>query len=181
MRYILTLFLLRNAFVFYNIIISKKVEKTEEGEGISIPLEKGSGDDPTNNSSTINNHKLEICSGIGDQSPRNNESPPDSVASSSHHNNSRRQKRHKDMNNHSMRSIRRAMKVKTDSIFSLYSPKICPICMESYHTGEEIAWSTNEDCPHAFHLDCIMGWLIDHSTCPMCRNEYIQPDVDESV
>ena len=77
-----------------------------------------------------------------------------------------------------MRSIRRSMNVKMDSTLTLYSPKICPICMESYHTGEEIAWSSNDECPHAFHLDCMMGWLMEHSNCPMCRAEYLFPIED---
>ena len=60
------------------------------------------------------------------------------------------------------------------STSSLYSPKSCPICLEEYKVGDEIAWSKNDQCPHAFHLDCIMDWLMDHDECPLCRGDYLQ-------
>ena len=90
------------------------------------------------------------------------------------------------MNNKSMKSLREAMKIKSKSTLSLYSPTRCPICLASYDTGEEIAWSKNEECHHAFHLECIMGWLMDHDSCPMCRLNYLDVkgvedvEVDES-
>lgn len=94
----------------------------------------------------------------------------------SNHNNSatRKQLRNDDLNNQSMQSIRQAMNIKSDSsILSIYSPKTCPICMESYHTDDEIAWSSNEECAHAFHLACIMKWLMNNSNCPMCRSKFV--------
>ena len=39
--------------------------------------------------------------------------------------------------------------------------------------GDEIAWSHNEECLHAFHVNCIIEWLIDNDECPMCRSNYI--------
>ncbi|GFH56827.1 hypothetical protein CTEN210_13303 [Chaetoceros tenuissimus] len=56
---------------------------------------------------------------------------------------------------------------------SLYSPTICPICCEDYVKGDDIAWSKNEECCHAFHTDCIVPWLMEHKECPMCRCNYI--------
>ena len=56
---------------------------------------------------------------------------------------------------------------------SLYSPKVCPICCEEYKKGDDIAWSKNENCYHAYHVDCIMEWLKEHDNCPMCREKYI--------
>ena len=53
---------------------------------------------------------------------------------------------------------------------SLYNPKTCPICCEEYEKGDDIAWSKNERCCHAYHTDCILPW---HSDCPMCRNDYL--------
>ena len=55
----------------------------------------------------------------------------------------------------------------------LYSPRTCPICCEDFVVGDEIVWSKNEECYHAYHLDCIVPWLEDHNECPMCRNDYI--------
>jgi len=56
---------------------------------------------------------------------------------------------------------------------SLYSPKTCPICLDRYKVGDEIAWSNNDLCPHAFHLDCILDWLMEHDECPICRRDYL--------
>ena len=56
---------------------------------------------------------------------------------------------------------------------TLYNPRMCPICCEEYEKGDDIAWSKNEDCVHAYHTDCIVPWLLEHSDCPMCRNDYL--------
>jgi hypothetical protein len=64
------------------------------------------------------------------------------------------------------------------STSSLYSPKTCPICLEDYKVDDDIAWSNNEECPHAFHLDCIMGWLMENDDCPLCRADYLCIDRD---
>jgi len=85
------------------------------------------------------------------------------------------------INNESMRSIRQLMSMKEESSLScsLYSPKSCPICIETYQVGEEIAWSKNENCHHAFHLDCIMTWLMKSDDCPLCRANYLLSDDHE--
>ena len=96
------------------------------------------------------------------------------------------------MNNESMRSIRQSMisvKVQGKGNSSSTRPMIlrnyyisdCPICFESYHAGEEIAWSKNEQCQHAFHLNCIMGWLLDNDECPMCRAKYFNIENESGV
>jgi len=54
-----------------------------------------------------------------------------------------------------------------------FNQKVCPICSEEYKPGDDIAWSKNEECVHAFHTDCIVPWLMDHDDCPMCRNDYL--------
>ena len=78
-----------------------------------------------------------------------------------------------DIHEQSIRSIRNTMNFKVASTSSLSSPKSCPICMEPYKAGDEIAWSENEHCAHAFHLDCIVGWLMSNNDCPMCRHNYL--------
>lgn len=57
---------------------------------------------------------------------------------------------------------------------NLSCPQSCPICYESYKKGDSIAWSKNEKCFHAFHVDCIVEWLINHDDCPMCREKYVE-------
>lgn len=36
---------------------------------------------------------------------------------------------------------------------SHYSPKTCAICLDSYKLNDNICWSNNEACYHAYHLD----------------------------
>lgn len=72
----------------------------------------------------------------------------------------------------SMHSMRQNM-ILASSHHSLLSPRSCPICYEKYKKGDEIAWSHNEECLHAFHVKCIIEWLIDNDECPMCRSNYI--------
>ena len=64
---------------------------------------------------------------------------------------------------------------------SLYSPKSCPICLEEYKVGDEIAWSKNEECPHAFHFDCILEWLLKHDECPLCRGDFLNAMEKENL
>lgn len=47
--------------------------------------------------------------------------------------------------------------------------KNCPICLNDYEAGQEIA-ETN--CHHIFHDQCLRDWLKDQSTCPMCREQF---------
>lgn len=39
------------------------------------------------------------------------------------------------------------------SVGTSYSVQMCGICLEEYKVGEEIAWSRNDKCHHAFHKD----------------------------
>lgn len=73
----------------------------------------------------------------------------------------------------SARSLLKAMDISNSNKSSLYSPQTCPICLENYKVGDEIAWSRNDDCYHAFHLECILGWLMKHDECPLCRGDYL--------
>jgi hypothetical protein len=56
----------------------------------------------------------------------------------------------------------------------------CPICLGEFKEGDTICWSHNPSCTHAFHMDCIEEWLIQHDRCPCCRNDYLVPAVVES-
>lgn len=73
----------------------------------------------------------------------------------------------------SARSLLKAMDISESNISSIYSPKTCPICIDNYKVDDEIAWSRNDDCYHAFHLECILGWLMEHDECPLCRGDYL--------
>lgn len=67
-------------------------------------------------------------------------------------------------------STRAVVGLSTDSERSL---KSCPICLDAYEDGEDVCWSKNDECVHAFHLSCMMEWLMDNDDCPMCRANYL--------
>lgn len=81
-----------------------------------------------------------------------------------------------------LRSIRSEMNLEMEILdqSSLYSPRSCPICCEDYIKGDDVAWSRNEECCHAFHTDCIVPWLMDHDDCPMCRCVYVKEGMDRA-
>jgi hypothetical protein len=59
------------------------------------------------------------------------------------------------------------------SIGTSYSVQLCSICLDEYKVGDEIAYSKNDECYHAFHKDCIIEWLLKHGdSCPICRNKF---------
>jgi hypothetical protein len=76
----------------------------------------------------------------------------------------------------SLNSIRRCLNMTASSkqAESIYSPRSCPVCCEDYEKGDDIAWSRNEDCVHAFHFKCIVEWLVENDDCPMCRSDYLK-------
>ena len=54
-------------------------------------------------------------------------------------------------------------------------PNCCAICLMSYDVGDTVIWSSNKECTHAFHQDCVVGWLVKmqpETPCPCCRAEF---------
>ena len=54
----------------------------------------------------------------------------------------------------------------------------CAICLQPYKVGDEICWSHNPHCVHAFHSICAQHWLLSHDDCPCCRNMYLLSPLD---
>jgi len=54
-------------------------------------------------------------------------------------------------------------------------PSSCAICLESYRPNDSIVWSTNTNCVHVFHEQCISLWLLKQfkPACPVCRQQFI--------
>lgn len=52
----------------------------------------------------------------------------------------------------------------------------CAICLDSYSPGHEVVWSSNKQCPHVFHKDCILDYFVSvrskERPCPMCRQSF---------
>ena len=53
-------------------------------------------------------------------------------------------------------------------------PAACAICLCLYEIGDEVSWSPESACQHAFHRDCITSWLSKkrQQLCPCCRQEF---------
>jgi len=74
-------------------------------------------------------------------------------------------------------------------------PIFCAICLSEYEKSHRVCWSSNAECSHVFHEDCILQWLISsgkkrsmsqyftrnptdeellkHEFCPCCRQDFI--------
>jgi len=46
----------------------------------------------------------------------------------------------------------------------------CPVCQDKFKTGEGIK-GICLPCKHLYHTECVMPWLKEHNTCPVCRWE----------
>ncbi|CAJ1951862.1 unnamed protein product [Cylindrotheca closterium] len=53
-------------------------------------------------------------------------------------------------------------------------PGGCAICLDTYRAGDEVIWSPESSCHHAFHQDCIVPWLTkkEEPKCPCCRQTF---------
>ena len=51
----------------------------------------------------------------------------------------------------------------------------CPVCKEDFIVGNKMM---DLPCKHYFHEDCLMPWLNQHDSCPICRYELKTDDPD---
>jgi hypothetical protein len=55
---------------------------------------------------------------------------------------------------------------------------VCAICLDAYKAGEMVVWSSNAECQHAFHQDCILDYFANlkeenKTPCPCCRQDFV--------
>ena len=78
-------------------------------------------------------------------------------------------------------------------------PIFCAVCLSEFTKGDQVCWSSNANCTHVFHENCILQWLTSsgkkRSTsqiftknpsdeellrgefCPCCRQDFICVEV----
>jgi hypothetical protein len=79
-------------------------------------------------------------------------------------------------------------------------PIFCAVCLMKYEISDRVCWSSNSECSHMFHEDCMLLWLgalgredarrkrfpanpserklLDFKlTCPCCRQDFISRDL----
>ena len=50
----------------------------------------------------------------------------------------------------------------------------CPVCLESF-AGSEVR--VIKECMHMIHDECLMTWLSNNRTCPVCRTSLLARDI----
>ncbi|XP_050386242.1 RING-H2 finger protein ATL70-like [Argentina anserina] len=60
-----------------------------------------------------------------------------------------------------------------DSISSSSPSSSCCICLADFEDKDVLRSVPN--CGHFFHQICVDKWLLLHPTCPVCRNELVDP------
>ncbi|MCL7027073.1 hypothetical protein MKW94_009176 [Papaver nudicaule] len=55
---------------------------------------------------------------------------------------------------------------------------VCPVCSEYYEDEDELRILP---CNHAFHTECVDGWIVSHANCPYCRYNLLEAIVPEST
>ena len=82
-------------------------------------------------------------------------------------------------------------------------PKFCAICLDEYEKNDRVCWSSNKECTHVFHEDCIQHWLmtsgkkrsankyfskhptdkelLENADCPCCRQDFTCVNANSAV
>lgn len=62
-----------------------------------------------------------------------------------------------------------------EKLLSFGSENTCPVCKEDFVVGTSMM---DLPCSHYYHEECLMPWLTQHDSCPICRYELKTDDED---
>lgn len=62
-----------------------------------------------------------------------------------------------------------------DKLYKFGNENTCSVCKEDFIIGNKMM---DLPCNHYFHEECLMPWLDQHDSCPICRFELKTDDVD---
>ncbi|KAL5203177.1 hypothetical protein ABZP36_014129 [Zizania latifolia] len=54
----------------------------------------------------------------------------------------------------------------------LHAEPRCPVCQDKFELGAE---AREMPCSHLYHAGCIVPWLVQHNSCPVCRHPLPPP------
>ena len=66
-------------------------------------------------------------------------------------------------------------KLTNDNLNDIKNENICPVCKDEFQIDDILM---DLPCKHHFHKDCILPWLNQHDSCPICRFELKTDDDD---
>ncbi|XP_040380165.1 E3 ubiquitin-protein ligase RZF1-like [Oryza brachyantha] len=71
-----------------------------------------------------------------------------------------------------------AMPAVTISRRHLHAEPRCPVCQDVFELGAE---AREMPCSHLYHAACIVPWLVQHNSCPVCRHPLPAPSPSGST
>ncbi|KAK1743819.1 hypothetical protein QTG54_005416 [Skeletonema marinoi] len=57
----------------------------------------------------------------------------------------------------------------------------CAICLSEYEKCDRVCWSSNTECSHVFHEDCILQWLISSGEKKSMNQYFFTNPTDEKL
>eukprot|EP00984_Skeletonema_dohrnii_P014521 scaffold6114_cov79-Skeletonema_dohrnii-CCMP3373.AAC.1 len=60
-------------------------------------------------------------------------------------------------------------------------PINCAICLSEYEKCDRVCWSSNTECSHVFHEDCILQWLISSGEKKAVHQYFFTQPTDEKL
>lgn len=68
------------------------------------------------------------------------------------------------------------LKRPNERIQQIFVDSTCSICLLEFKARDVISFSSNKDCQHVFHQDCILRWLYLKNKCPCCHRTFLCGD-----